>query len=120
MFERKEYDELPTIEIKQPEITITGRSIPEDADLAYYPFIKQLESIALNWTELVINFRFDYYNTASTRYITRIITILDEMRTRATVKINWFYLEKDEDMQDLGEDYKEIYSKLNIKLIKRI
>lgn len=119
MIERKQYDELPTIIIDPFEITITGRSIPEDADLAYFPFIKKLEIICKGTGPLTFNFKFDYYNTASTRYITAIIKLLDEKKIHSSVKVNWYYLEIDEDMQDLGIDYKEMYPNLKIKLIKR-
>jgi len=119
MFERKQYDEFPTIEIKPGEITISGRSIPEDADFSYYPFIRQLEAIAEKKQDLIVNFKYDYYNTASTRYITRIISILNDLSIVAKVVINWYYLAKDEDMEDLGTDYKEMYENLKIKLIKR-
>ena len=119
MFERKEYDEFPTIIIEEGNITLKGRSIPEDADIAYYPFIKRLELLALEQNPLTVNFILDYYNTASTRYITRIISILEDMAKVTDVIINWYYLPMDEDMFDLGEDYKELSTKIKFNIVKR-
>lgn len=111
-------DIMPKIGILKPAITITGRAIPDDATMQWYPFIRQLEKIADDWQEIRITFEFSYYNTSSSSYITRIMYILDSMRSEGKpVSITWKYFEKDEDMQISGEDYGEMFPKLNINLI---
>jgi hypothetical protein len=109
---------FPDIIISYPSISIIGSSVSEDPKDFYYPFILQLEEIAKNWNTLTVNFKFDYYNTVSYMYLTRIMKILDDMAKHKEVLINWYYLEKDEKLMEIGEDLKETY-KFNIKLIKR-
>lgn len=111
-------DIMPKIAILQPNISISGRAIPDDATNQWYPFIKKLELIAETWLQINIIFEFSYYNTSSSSYITRIMYILDSMRAEGKpVNITWKYFEKDEDMQISGEDYQELFPKLNINLI---
>lgn len=111
--------EIPNIIINKPYILIEGRSIPDDARMFWYPFIRHLEEITETWKQLEIDFKFDYYNTASTYFVTRIMTLLDEMCKRAKVKANWYYLRIDEDMQTAGEEFNDMFRKLNLNLIQR-
>jgi hypothetical protein len=117
MIYEKPENMMPKITILQPNITITGRAIPDDASRNWYPFILKLEKIADDWQELYIIFEFSYYNTSSSIYITRIMYILEGMRVMGkNVVINWKYFEKDEDMQISGEYYMDLFPKLNINL----
>ncbi|OQY04313.1 MAG: hypothetical protein B6I20_03325 [Bacteroidetes bacterium 4572_117] len=88
---------------------ITNKSLPEDADEFYRPIIVWLESYKLKPNKNTnFTFKLDYYNTSSSRYITRIIKILDDMARKHEVKIFWYYREIDEDMQSMGEEYFEM------------
>ena len=109
---------FPDIIISYPSISIVGSSVSEDPKDFYYPFILQLEEIAKNWNEIIFNFKYDYYNTASYMYLTRIMKILAETSKIKEVKINWYYLANDENLLEIGEDLAEFY-KVPIKLIKR-
>jgi hypothetical protein len=111
-------DEYPEIVVKYPEISISGNSVPENAEECWYPFITRLEVIAMNWDQLTINFKFDYYNTRTKRYLTRIFYILEAMATRAEVIVNWYYLTDDTDMEEIGTDYQETM-KINIRMFER-
>lgn len=112
-------NEMPKFDFGLDYINIEGRAIPEDARLAWYPFINELENFLKCKANLTINFKFDFFNTSSMYYLTRIFTILDESKSKVNITINWYYLEVDEDMLTAGEDYKEVYPKLNINLILR-
>lgn len=117
----KHYNEMPEIiynEIKQ-EITITGNSIPEHGEDAWKQFIRALEIYLVIWPKLTINFKFDYYNTTTTKPITTIILMLYAKDKLKDIEINWYYLKGDEDMMESGEDYKEMYEFRNFNLIER-
>jgi hypothetical protein len=97
---------------------ISSRSLPEDADEFYVPIVKWLESYAEKPNQKTnFTFKLDYYNTASARYITRIVKILDELALNYDVKVYWYYREIDEDMQAMGEEYKEM-TDLDFELIE--
>ena len=97
---------------------ISSRSLPEDADEFYVPVIKWLENYAekpnpkTNFT-----FKLDYYNTASARYITKMVKLLDELGSNNDVKVYWYYREIDEDMEAMGEEYNEM-TDIDIELIE--
>lgn len=96
---------------------ISSRSLPEDADEFYIPIIKWLEDY-VEKPNPVTNFTFklDYYNTASARYITKIVKILDKLGEEHDVKVYWYYREIDEDMQAMGEEYAEM-TEIDFELI---
>jgi len=97
---------------------ISSRSLPEDADEFYIPVIKWLENYAQNPNSKTnFTFKLDYYNTASARYITRMVKILDELGSSHEVKVYWYYREIDEDMEAMGEEYNEM-TDIDIELIE--
>jgi len=97
---------------------ISSRSLPEDADEFYIPVIKWLETYASKPNAKTnFTFKLDYYNTASARYITRIVKILDEISRQNQIKVYWYYRDVDEDMQAMGEEYKEM-TDLDFELIE--
>jgi len=93
------------------KIIISGRAIPEDASLEWYPFIYELETF--KGREIHIEFKLDYYNTASTFYLRRIFTILEKMAMEnKKVTVDWFYMWRDEVMEEAGNDFKDMHKKI--------
>jgi len=96
---------------------VSNRSLPEDADDFYRPVIKWLENYSKKSNEETnFTFKFEYYNTASARYITKIINILDNLSNTKSVNIYWYYRDIDEDMLSMGEEYNEI-TNIEIELV---
>ena len=60
----------------------------------------------------------DYFNTSSSHYITTILKTLEDYSIRMAVKVNWHYLPIDEDIFELGLNYKQTLD-LDINLIPR-
>ena len=88
---------------------ISNKSLPEDANDFYRPIIDWLENYKRKPQKKTdFSFKLEYFNTASARYISQIITILDKMSKKYDVKIYWYYQEIDEDMQALGEEFYEM------------
>jgi hypothetical protein len=88
---------------------ISGRSLPEDVITFYQPVIDWLDDYKLvpnNNTEFV--FKYIYFNTATSKLIQDILLRLEQIQeTGNKVKVIWYYEEDDEDMYDLGEEFKE-------------
>lgn len=110
--------ETPEIEFADGVFTMSGRSLPEDADYFYKPICQYLEEFVNDNRLMIFNFEMDYYNTMSMRYLSKIFSIINEgYKSGKGVVINWFYRRCDENMQELGEGYKDIYKfKFNIML----
>jgi hypothetical protein len=89
-------------------IRIEGNSILEDPIEVWLPFITKLTEYSRKWGEFVIEFKLNAFNTASSMYITNIINFLNTLQNSNTVTINWYCEEVDEDMEFIGEEYKEM------------
>lgn len=103
------------------QFEISGESRPEDVRKFYDPILDWLDKFNayLYWLgennnekkKLVFNFRFEYFNSSSAKYIMDIMTKLAEMQTNcknAQIDICWNYDEPDEDMLEAGEEFKNI------------
>ena len=94
------------------EITIEGRSFPENAPEFYYQFTRWLAEYSLNPTpKTKVSLGLLYLNSSSVSIITGMMKLLDDMISMKTeVEITWVYENGDEDMKDLGLYYQESLS----------
>ncbi len=88
---------------------ISGRSLPEDVVTFYQPLIDWLDEynrLPNENTEFV--FKYIYFNTATAKLVQDILIRLEQIHESGNkVKVIWYYEQDDEDMQDLGEEFKE-------------
>ncbi len=108
------------LDSKSGVLSFSGRSLPEDSNKFYAPIIKWIDSYLTSpskSTKLV--FELDYFNTASAKAIFSIIVKFNKLHEdNSSVKIEWFYDEDDEDMKELGDEYKDLF-KIPILLIAK-
>jgi len=93
------------------ELNISGRSLPEDVTTFYKPVFEWLEQFANENTEnTVFKFKLEYFNTASSKIILDILMQLEDIieSKQKNLKVEWYYFETDDDMQEAGEEYKEL------------
>ena len=112
-------EELPIFEFDNENITISGKSIPYDARSVWGIFVKQMDFYIQKRTSITLNFKLDIFNSSSSLFLTEIFEILTNNRHKITPCIKWYYYEADEHMQELGEIYKELYTKIEFHLIER-
>lgn len=107
-------DTQDTPEIKlNPEnghLEFYGRSYPDDAKAIFNPILEWLEGyINSPKEETVADFKFTYFNTASSKMILEILDRLAKINENGKkITINWHYKEIDEDMLEAGEEYSDI------------
>jgi hypothetical protein len=89
---------------------ISGRSLPEDATVFYDPILEWLKEYSKNpLSKTIIQFKLNYFNTASSKMLLDILLIFEDMKEDGKdVLVKWFYPTDDEDMQEAGEEYDEI------------
>lgn len=109
--------DYPKVEFLPGSITMSGRSIPQDAFIFYDKLIRQVQVVVDKKRNLMFNFKMSYYNTGSSMYMTKIFKMLKGLSKHAKVVINWYYLGVDEQMYELGVDYKEMLD-MDINLIE--
>ncbi len=99
---------------------IAGKSRPEDVSGFYEPVLNWLnnymkeviESPEKIYTEdnpMEFNFKFEYFNSASSKMIFDILKKIRYFNNEGLpIKINWHYFEDDEDIMDSGEELSKL------------
>ncbi|MCS6967844.1 MAG: DUF1987 domain-containing protein [Cytophagales bacterium] len=87
---------------------MAGRSIPENAIEFYKPLFEWLDEYIKNPSpKTIFEIKLEYFNTSSSKCLVEIFRRLEKIKS-AEVVINWYYEEDDEDMQESGEDFREL------------
>jgi len=100
---------------------ISGRSIPENSIEFYKPLLDWLDKYVHNALESTIfEIKLEYFNTSSSKCLVEIFRKLEKIHDSGKkVSIEWYFDEEDEDMEESGEDFKEIIKiPFNMKEIK--
>ena len=92
-------------------IELSGMSLPDDVKTFYEPILEWLEGYnndpPAKGTQ--VNFKFHYLNSSSSKAIMEILSRIKKLYQKGHgLKINWYYLEEDEDMLETGEDFADI------------
>lgn len=84
-----------------------GKSMPEDVKEFYGPVHIWLQEYVKNPNqETNVTFKFDYFNSASAKQILDILAFFETVKENGNdVKIDWYFPEDDEDMEEAGESY---------------
>lgn len=89
-----------------------GRAIPENALEFFNPLQTWLSDYSKKpnaKTEFEV--RLQYINTSASKCLLQLFRAMEEVKTAGSdVKINWIYAQDDVDMEELGEDFKQVVS----------
>jgi hypothetical protein len=99
-----------------------GNSRPENVRDFYFPLIykikKHFEKIiekdrieTFNEKGFTFNFKLDYFNSSSAKFISDILVIIKDLNDKGlNLKIYWYFADGDEDMKEVGEDFSDMIS----------
>ena len=108
----KPTNDTPTIILDKEKnhFEISGKSLPEDVNAFYEPVFQWLEKyLADPNPKTSLLFNLDYLNTASSKSLLSLFLILENaVLAGKDIEVIWQYVEDDEDMFDVGEEYSEI------------
>ena len=111
------------------QFEISGESRPENTSKFYVPlldWLTQYQSV-LYWEKdkvanipaKVFEFKFDYFNSTSAKFIMDVLMQLDKMTQEGyPIKARWFYDKRDEDMKESGEEFSKLLKKLPIEFVE--
>jgi hypothetical protein len=104
--------EFPGIMVKErlKKIEISGYSRMTNTFEYYENLLKMLESHFYSFKKtLIIDFRFEYLNTSSTKWLFQMLTSFqNSVLAKGLVEINWYYEEDDETIQETGDILKSL------------
>ncbi|MFO7828866.1 MAG: DUF1987 domain-containing protein [Bacteroidales bacterium] len=112
---------------------MAGNSRPENVRDFYYPIIeilkKYFDSLSYDQKELEdyeqypfrFNFKLDYFNSSSAKFISDILVILKDSSEKGIhFKVYWYFEDGDDDMKEVGEDFSDMISfPFNFIMIQR-
>lgn len=114
-------DDTPKVISENSGVTlsISGRSLPEDAITFYNPVIDWLKKyVASPKPESNFDFHFEYISTSSTKQIMKLFLMINELSKSNKVNVIWKFDKDDEDMKQTGKrlqklttidfDYREV------------
>jgi hypothetical protein len=91
------------------ELSISGRSLPEDAFSYYEPVLKWLSDYATSPAAITtIKFDLEYFNTASAKQIFKTVNLLANIAKQKKVTVKWHYDKGDKDMRSSGERFSKL------------
>lgn len=102
----------PTVSFNANEgvLELKGRSIPENSIEFYKPLNDWIDAYgATPKTATTVDIKLEYFNTSSSKCILDVFKKLENLNGKGTeIKVNWYFEEDDEDMEEAGEDYQAI------------
>lgn len=97
---------------------ISGFSRPENTVGFYKPLIKWLEdyeenvlskNINFSKSNLVLNLKLTYFNSASSKFLMDILMIFMRFHSKGnSIEVNWYYDEDDDEIYESGEEISEM------------
>jgi hypothetical protein len=95
---------------------LEGESYPEDTKKFYdtplsnvYSFLEMKVDV-----KAVFSFKLKYFNSSSAKVLMDLFLAVEESAARGNAfKIEWHYASDDDNMQELGEDFKDRFQALN-------
>ncbi len=102
---------------KNNKFEVIGNSMPENAVAFYKPVIEWLHKYLKSpnpSSEFI--FKMNLLNTSSTKIFTDIFKMINEISEISDVKIIWYYNYGDEDIQEVGVDFK-YFAKASFELV---
>lgn len=90
------------------KLVIEGRSIMENTVIFFQPLLEWIDSYSDQpAVKTELHLVMDYFNTSASKFILSIFEKLEDMYNQGKdVEVYWYF--NDEDMEDLGEDYKHL------------
>ena len=106
-------EDTPTVMIDRSRglFQLSGWSLPEDVTSFYRPVIEWLDGFSEKPAErLTLEVKLEYFNTASSKIILDILMKLEEIHQvgASVIQVNWHYDQRDDDMLEAGEEYKDL------------
>ena len=112
-------DKTPLIDFNHVtgEMILSGRSIPENAAKIYEPLLNwTLEYVNNAKTNTNLRLNFEYFNTSTSLWITKIIKALCSIKNQESILLIHYYfnIEDFESMDDIKDDIIQMTSNVTV------
>ena len=103
------------------EISLKGKSYPENTFEFYKPMMEWLEEYfeTSPAEKTVVNMEIIYFNSSSSKLFFDFFDLLEENSEKHDIVVNWIYDEENESALEAGEDFIEDFEDLKINLVEK-
>ena len=103
----------PAVELEPSpgRFSLAGCSVHENAEGFFAPIYRELERYAAEpATETLVRVELSYFNSTSAKYLLDMFRLLEDVHVagRSKVRLEWVCAEDDLDMQEAGQDYRQL------------
>ncbi len=112
-FFQEHKEDVPELLIDEEKgyISIIGSSYPEDVTETYENFLSGLNSLkVLKGKDFICELKLEILSSASMRILHELFIQLDEFNDAGSkVSVNWFFERDDDDMEEVGLSFTELF-----------
>lgn len=91
-------------------LEISGRSIPEHANMFYDKLIHWVKEYAITKpSKTEVNIKLDYLNSSSHKYLIELLEKLEPIHSNGCqILVNWYFEEDDDEIKETGKECSEL------------
>lgn len=111
-----------TLDAAKGDISLRGKSYPENTFEFYQPVMEWMEHYFAGETaeRTTVTMEIIYFNSSSSKLFFDFFDLLEEAsQAGKTVAVNWVYDAENESALEAGEDFKEDFEALTINLVAK-
>lgn len=106
-------EKTPAVEMRPDQglLTISGCSIPENADRFYSKIQDEVERYTTApQPRTTVRIALSYFNSSTSKYLLDLLKRLEDLHAsgRSQVVLEWYFPKGDLDMKEAGEDYRSL------------
>lgn len=111
---------IPSVDfdVETGNCDIAGESYLEDSSTFFTPLLAWLsEFLSSQNKKLTFNFKLEYYNTSSSKYIVDILLLFKKYQNNGKdIQVNWYYNNRSEDAEEEMEEVEDFMLETGIKI----
>lgn len=100
-------------------LEIKGNCFPENSILFFDEILNWMEQLSTDLPKFILNCELNYIASSSVMHFYKLMQKTEEIFSANQIEITWKYEEDDEDIQNLGEEFKKL-SKGKVELIPTV
>lgn len=103
------------------EITLKGKSYPENTFDFYTPIMQWLENYfdGNAAPETIVTMEIIYFNSSSSKLFFDFFDVLDEHKEESNIKVVWLFDSENEAAEEAGEDFRDDFELLTFELVSK-
>ncbi len=119
--EETKYTPKIVCDAQKGEISLSGKSYPENTFEFYAPVMNWIENYfdGAVKEKTTVNMEIVYFNSSSSKLFFDLFDLLESQSSSHAIEVNWIYDGENESAQEAGEDFVSDFESLKINLVAK-